>query len=79
MLFAQRSDSHEAAEAGRCKRRGARSPLSLYGKRGLEFRVIVVNFIAMVPGRFGKNDLKGSTQPSPRERSERFADKSSVP
>jgi len=24
--------------------------LSLYGKRGLEFRVIVVNFIAMVPG-----------------------------
>jgi hypothetical protein len=28
----------------------ARSPLSLYGKRGFEFGVIVVNFIAMVPG-----------------------------
>jgi hypothetical protein len=27
----------------------ARRPLSLYGKRGFEFGVIVVNFIAMVP------------------------------
>ena len=27
-----------------------RRTLSLYGKRGLEFGVIVVNFIAMVPG-----------------------------